>query len=368
MNGRNDKPSEAREDDFAELLKSAGRGPRLSDEARIRIRGNVEAAWKAAVPPKSAARTSGTPRMRRSSGGAEPFSQPRSARRRHPRRRWLLPATAAVFAGLLAVMVMREPNETNPGSTVAFAQVAAIDGSASVARDGQVTQIVAGEPSRVLLGDRIATSANGRLALRLPVGAELRLNTDTIVEITSAQTVRLVAGMVYFDTPPAVQQSDFEVQTDFGIVAHVGTQYTAGIDAAGLVVRVREGEAVVRDIGSDSSAVPVLAGSGEQLQIDLGGSVTRSDHAVDHPDWAWVQELARVPFDGSQSVLSLLEWAARSTGREVRFESEVTRNLARSVMLNQASGLSPAELLGAISSTTDFDVVSGATTLDVTIR
>ncbi|HMB73669.1 MAG TPA: hypothetical protein VKQ06_08865, partial [Gammaproteobacteria bacterium] len=64
MNSSNGNQSDSREDDFGEMLRSAGRGPRLSDEARARIRESVEATWQDAVGRGSHSRSpdAGKPR------------------------------------------------------------------------------------------------------------------------------------------------------------------------------------------------------------------------------------------------------------------------------------------------------------------
>ncbi|HMB73841.1 MAG TPA: FecR family protein, partial [Gammaproteobacteria bacterium] len=274
----------------------------------------------------------------------------------------------AAAAALVAVLVLDSPENTAPSVAIAFAQVTATDGLVNVTRGNRERIVDAGEAFEMLVGDRISTSETGRLALRLSAESELRLNTETIVEITRTQAVRLVSGMVYFDAQPQAQGTDFSVHTDFGVVSHLGTQYAAGIDSQGLHVRVREGEAAVSDSGLFDDSVAMRVAPGEQLQIDTMGRVSRSPYSVDHPGWTWAQELARVPDDGPLSVADLLDWDARATGRAVQFDSEAARNLAEGVMLNQVGGLSPADVLGVINSTTNLEVSESGTTLNVASR
>jgi hypothetical protein len=169
--------------------------------------------------------------------------------------------------------------------------------------------------------------------------------------------------MVYFDAPPGSGDADFFVQTDFGIVEHVGTQYAASLDGDALVVSVREGEARIRDADRE-----LAAAAGEQIRLEVTGSIQRSALSADHPDWAWVENLARASFDGSGSVMSLLEWAARESGKQVRADSDAVRVRAESVTVNQIDGLTPAELLSVIRSTTEFELTESDTFVNVTLR
>ncbi len=355
---------ESDDDEFGELLRSAGRGPQLSEDARARIRARVEATWRQALERDGAGRrvSAATARGRRGS-----VATVRSGNWRR-RARWLAPALAASLAVVVATVLFNGPTLVSPGNARQFAAITVADGGISLVRDGERQRLDASDVTRV--GDRIETSANGRLALRLADGNELRLNNDTTVEITASTSVDLIAGMVYFDAAPNQPRSEFAVTTDFGTVEHVGTQYIADLADDGLVVRVREGEARVLTEAIDGTGQEAhSAVAGQQLTLNENGSADVAPFAADHPDWAWAQNLARTRIDGPRTVLALLEWAARETGREVRIDSDATRESAAGVTLNQVvEGLSPTDLLTVIRSTTNFDVSESATTLTVAMR
>ena len=76
--GKTDNPG-SREDEFADLLKGAGRGPRLSEQARERIRGDVEAHWRAVMDQRSQPQAPGAVRAQ---APARPLAPRRALRAR----------------------------------------------------------------------------------------------------------------------------------------------------------------------------------------------------------------------------------------------------------------------------------------------
>jgi len=283
--------------------------------------------------------------------------------------RWIATALAASAAAIVTAVLVNEPTVVAPANAREFATVTVAEGNVAAVREGQ-RQRLEGSPGSVMrVGDRIETSGNGRLALRLPGGYELRLNNDTTIAIRDTSTVDLVAGMIYFDAPPSAPRAEFAVLTDYGSVEHVGTQYIAALADDGLIVRVREGEARVMTGAIDGTGQEHGAIAGQELRISESGSAEVLQFAMDDPGWTWAQELARTGLDGPRTVLALLEWAARQTGRIVQVDSDAARDSAADVIMNQAvDGLSPTDLLTVIRSTTDFNVTESSTTLTVALR
>lgn len=350
---------------FDNLLKSAGRGPRLSDEARARIRNNVEAAWRQArehdaEQPRSAQAAKG---RRRSAAGRS-----RQGNWWRRRARWLAPAVAASAAAVIAMVLLDRPAGVASDDARTFAAVALFDGGVFLTRKGQQRRLRSTETDAAYVGDRIETSDGARLALRLDNGLQLRLNDETTIEITDSEAVELVAGMIYLDVPPSVPQAEFAVVSAYGTVQHVGTQYSAEIADDGLVVRVREGETRVRSGAIDGTGRAHTAIAGQQLELSAGGSAEVTAFSRNDPHWAWAEDLARTSFDDPRSVLALLEWAARETGRSMQLEPGAARDRAEDIVLNQINGLSPSDLLSVIRSTTDLEIAESPTTLTVTLR
>jgi ferric-dicitrate binding protein FerR (iron transport regulator) len=363
MSTRNRDNLVSDDDGFDNLLKSAGRGPRLSDEARTRIRNSVEAAWRKA---------------REDDAGRPEYAEPAKARRRvstnrstrgngwRRRARWLAPAIAASVAAVIAMVLLERPPGVTPNDARTFAAVALFDGSVTVIRDGRQRRLQDTGSEAAFVGERIETSDGARLALRLGNGMQLRLNEETTIEIADSAAVELIAGMIYLDVPPSVPPAEFAVVSAYGTVEHVGTQYSAAVAEDGLVVRVREGEARVLSDAANGTDRAHTAMAGQQIEIGSGGTAEVSDFSRNDPQWAWVEELARTSFDEPRSVLALLEWAARETGRTMQLEPGAARDRAESIVLNQVDGLSPSDLLSVIRSTTDLAITESPTTLTVT--
>ena len=80
------------------------------------------------------------------------------------------------------------------------------------------------------------------------------------------------------------------------------------------------------------------------------------DTHLEVPAWRWTESLAPTPqFDG-RSASVLLEWAARETGRELRYVDMATEQRATQVILHGQFGrLSPAEALALLPAATDLD-------------
>jgi len=366
MNSKDGEHFESDEVTFRELLTSAGRGPRLSDEARSRISANVEAAWKQALERDAGhSSTAASNRARRRTSG----SSWAGSRRQPMRMRWLATALAASVVAIVTAMLVNEPTIVAPANAREFATITVAEGSVATVREDQRLRLEGSAGGVTRVGDRIETSGDGRLALRLPEGYELRLNNDTTIEIRDSSTVDLVAGMLYFDAPPSAPRTEFTVLTDYGSVEHVGTQYIAALADDGLIVRVREGAARVTTGAIDGTGQEHGAVTGQELRVSESGSAEVLPFALDDSAWTWAQELARTGLDGPRTVLALLEWAARQSGRSVRVDSDAARDSAAAVVMNQAvDGLSPTDLLTVIRSTTDFEVSESSTTLTVALR
>jgi len=366
MNSKDDEHLESDEVAFRELLTSAGRGPRLSDEARSRIGANVEAAWRRSLERDVEQRSTGASKR----GRRRTIASPKAGGRRQPMRmRWLATALAVSVAAIVTAVLVNEPTVVSPVYAREFATVAVAEGTVAAVREGQRQRFEDAAGGVTHVGDRIETSGDGRLALRLPEGYELRLNNDTAIEIRDSSTVNLVAGMIYFDAPPSAPRTKLTVLTDYGSVEHVGTQYIAAVADDRLIVRVREGAARVITGAIDGTGQEHGAVAGQELRVSESGSAEVLPFARDDSGWAWAQELARTGLDGPRTVLALLEWAARQTGRIVQLDSDAARDSAADVTLNQAvDGLSPTDLLTVIRSTTDFDVSESSTTLTVALR
>jgi transmembrane sensor len=199
-------------------------------------------------------------------------------------------------------------------------------------------------------GSMLRTGANSGAGLLYPGPVSLRLDADSEIELTDVRRVRLLRGTVYVDTGYE-SAGHLEIETPLGRVRHLGTQFELHHASSGLRIRVREGRIVL-----EGSAGEVVAGAGEQLTLAASGSVERRAITSHDPAWRWTEALAPTPRFAGRPASVLLEWAARETGRELRYVDAATEQRATQAILHGQFGrLSPAEALALLPAMTDLE-------------
>lgn len=304
--------------DLAALLAAAGPLPRPSPQAMAEARAAVEAEWRAAV-----------------------------AARRNRQRTTTWAAAAGIAVAAVAVWIARpwvQPTHELVGS------VERIVGDVEQDRGrGRWTALAATDA--VAAGTRLRTGSDGRAALQLGNGIELRLDSRTVIAFEEPGRATLAEGAVYVDAgaEPGAAAPDFLLETPAGSVRHLGTQYEARIVDGALKVGIREGRV---EIGRGGDKL--LGEAGEQLVLE-GGRLTRSSLAATADDWDWVATVTP-PFSiEGRSVDAFLGWAGRETGRVVVYAAPEVEQRAREVSLRgTVEGLTPDEAVVAVLSTTSL--------------
>jgi ferric-dicitrate binding protein FerR (iron transport regulator) len=320
MNERNEDSRPAVDDsDLAALLRNVG--PRAVPPAAVaaEVRAAVAAEWRATVAARQ-------PKRR--------FAQP-----------WLaLAASAAVAAIAIGFTVSRWNEAGEP-----VAAVARVTGAAELrhSSDGAWQTLTA--TSQVAATDEIRTSADGRVALRRPDGLEVRLDSDTQLAFAGGERASLATGSVYVDAGAAGSGSKvFVVDTRYGNVRHLGTQYVASVREGALQVAVREGS-----IAIERGQMPVVARAGESLAVHQDGSVTRAQVDSHGETWLWAQSVApEFAIDG-RSLDEFLAWAGRETGRRIVYTSaDAAREAEQTKLKGSTSGLAPEAAVAAVFTST----------------
>lgn len=227
--------------------------------------------------------------------------------------------------------------------------------------------MVAGDT--VLAGTRVRTEPTARALFSID-GVSVRVGGASEITFERANLLSLAAGRVYVDsgmqradaTPPA---QIVDVETALGTVRHVGTQFEVEVDPQHLTVRVRDGRV---NVNAGSSALSL--GATDQVVIDAGGAVTRSNVAPFGDVWAWTSDLSPAfPIEG-RSFEEFLRWFAHESGRRLQFDSPATEAAAADTRLSGSiAGLRPREALEAIEATTRFACdLSDPSTLRVSMR
>src|SRR5258706_8325685 len=204
-------------------------------------------------------------------------------------------------------------------------------------------------PNVLLAGQSVETTGNAVIALS--TGGWLRIKAGSVVEITAGDEIRLERGAVYVDFDAALSHGELRVQTPYGRVQHLGTQFEVALVGDAARIRVREG--AVQVIGPVGARVA----SGEELQLDGSHVIATRAFAPYDPAWAWVESPGRDFVVDGQSALELLHWVARETGRQLEFRDERANQLAAGTVLHGSiRGLSPDLALRALLSTTSLAV------------
>lgn len=304
--------------DIAALLRAAGTRPSATAQAMAEVRAAVESEWRATVAAR---------------------------RRRRSVVAWAAAASVAVAAvgiGLVRPLLQSEPQ--------LVASLTRVVGTVEQSRgDGRWTPLA--PDGAIESGTSLRTARDGRVALHLASGVELRLDSRTLVVLEDPARARLAAGAVYVDAGLAAGAAspEFELDTPAGRVAHLGTQYEARILDGGLRIGVREGR-----VRLSRASGGLVGAAGESLTI-RGDVVARASLAPTAAEWNWLDEVTP-PFDiEGRSVEDFLVWAARQTGRTIVYESPDAARQARGVTLRgTVQGLAPDDAVRAVLATTSL--------------
>lgn len=327
MSERND---EARRDALlTRLLRTSGRGPVASPDAKDRVYAAVRARWEATLPKRA---------------GVAPI-RPGAA------RAWVLTRRLALAAAVALAAVIAYKSQVPPGDVPAsFGSVAKIEGSVVIRHSGDRRAVRVTDAVGVRVGDRLATDSGARVALTLDNGTSLRVNFGSEVEIVASDRVVLHSGTVYFDSAGRLADAAFEVETPLGSVRHVGTQFEASLVGSGLRIRVREGAVAFNDATRE-----LFASVGEVVHIEGAGPAQRGAIDVDDDAWSWAVDLAILPVAPEYSLPEVLAWISRETGRDVRFADAAVQARVQTVILYDLGNLTPKETLAVLRSTTAFE-------------
>jgi FecR protein len=263
------------------------------------------------------------------------------------RRPLLVAAGLVVLAGASAFLA-RSILHQEPRPLVT---VARIDGAANAWSEtgaGVVETLSPG--ASIPAGRSVATAADARVALETPTGRSLRLDRDSRIVLVSEREIRLEHGAVYLDSgADRPSEATLTVLTSLGVVQEVGTQFEVRLSADTLTVRVREGHV---SLGNDRERA--AAGAGEELTLSAG-RLSRRPIPIDSSAFDWAQSIAPTwQLDGSR-LSDFLAWAARESGRRLRYAPPPLAAETSEVLLRgDIRGLSPLEALEVVLPAVDL--------------
>ncbi len=213
----------------------------------------------------------------------------------------------------------------------------------------------------------LITGAASRLALAWKKGGSLRINEETELNIVSPERVRLVAGSIYFDSilnhDTATAPTSLAIETPYGVVQHLGTQFSTRMQGDVLTISVREGEVSVED-GKNR----LLLSAGDEFDIDQAGLRAQRQVKAFGEQWQWAQDIAPTFDSNKRSAYELLDWIARETGHTVHYDNDDLATFARQGTLTGMEGLTPMHALKALPYATDlrYNIVDGVINISAT--
>ncbi|MGH8251573.1 MAG: FecR domain-containing protein [Steroidobacteraceae bacterium] len=283
----------------------------------------------------------------------------KTTRRRE--RMWVLWAgAAAVTVFAIALMFQWAPPSAE---RTELARIVRVIGSAEQAT-GDVWQPLGETSIPLSVGLKLRTLAGGRASLMLAGGASLRLAADTEVMLDAPGRLYVRQGTIYVDSgaPPGV--SRLEIVTPAGTARDLGTQFELHVAGVALRLRVREGMVAI-----DRGGRSVTGNAGEQIAFDVFGSVSRDFIEPDAVEWQWAEAIAPTPDVDGKPAAVLIAWAARETGRRLRYVSPGVEQRAATVILHgNIRSLAPLAALDAMLATTDLEYALQGDTMEIRAR
>lgn len=329
MSNDDDRIERLENDDasLANLMKLAGERPEIPLSVESRVYHRVQKEWRSATVEPSAEKV---------------YEEVHKSWRRNTLRgamlRWVVPAGVAATVAITMIFV----SQPDPVPLTVAATVSRVVGSGPIS-----SEYAQGAP--VHAGEVISTGSDEGLSLLLARSESLRIDENTRIRVDAADRFTLLAGRIYADTGQFVYRNGgLIIDTAFGVVTDVGTQFSVAAIDESLDVAVREGRVDVR-----GQLDTYAARMGERLTLvqGEGASVTNLDTHDNY--WDWVVELTPTFDMTNKSLLDFLKWAARETGRELQFESNESRMFAmRTDVHGSTAGLTPEEALEAVLATT----------------
>jgi ferric-dicitrate binding protein FerR (iron transport regulator) len=318
--------AERDEEALAKLLQLAGPRSRIPEDIEQRVYAKVLDAWQAGDPAAGAERV--YPKVER--------AWRRGSRTARPLR-WVTPLTLAATV-LVAVGLALRPEVVAPPAAPIGTVVRAF-GTAPAT--GEVLHV----------GDRIETGPGAGAAIQLADADSLRLDENTVLAVTARNRFRLETGRIYADTGDRIyRDAGLVVETELGTVTDVGTQFVVAAGKHALAVAVREGRV---DVQHEDRTIVTVAG--ERMALTRGEEPDIQPLTAWDDSWNWVTGLTPAFDIENKSLLDVLRWAARETGRELVFaDPELELAAMRADVSGSLPKVAPIEAATSVLAATRF--------------
>lgn len=212
------------------------------------------------------------------------------------------------------------------------------------------------ESPKINGGSIVQTSSEGRLLLAMAQCATVRVDQKTSLTLHASSEIWLHSGRIYVDSGD--DDCAVQVMTSYATITDVGTQFEVTAQGEHLRVAIREGQIELK-LGEKRHQAKATPGKGEVLQIEGLEVISRATLSTLDEQWQWTQ-LSRPKFNldlDGVTVYDYLKWAARESGRTLKFASPSVRQQAAT---HKASGLvDPQEVDQFLSTDKNFQRLEG---------
>ncbi|MDH3305030.1 MAG: FecR family protein [Gammaproteobacteria bacterium] len=324
-----DKELERDEEAMARLLRLAGPRAEIPADAESRVYARVLKEWQVSTEAPEDARVYKLVHRTWKRDAALAAT-----------KRWVMPIALAAAAALVAIFISQpQPNRPVVVGTVAKVIAPAASDSSFAVGD------------EIYAGMTIETGDGQGMSFLLARNESLRLDENSAIRVEAGDQFRLLRGRVYADTGEFVyRDGGLRIDSVFGAVTDIGTQFAVSIRDDLLDVAVREGRVDVR-----KEAHKYVAMSGERIRLLEKGEVEVDPLALTDEYWNWTTELAPAFEIEGRSLMDFLKWTARESGRILYFEDTELRMAAmRTDLHGSISDFSPMEAIESVLATTAF--------------
>ena len=262
---------------------------------------------------------------------------------------------AVALAVTLAVQFVARP-------AVTLAQVDRVVGRLEVdpAGFGEWRAVLPGE--QVKTGDTIRTDESSSAALDFGNGVSVRIDAGSLIEFTAPERLALDHGGVYVDADPhAGKARGLIVETPYGSVRHLGTQYQVHASRSGIEVSIREGRVEIANAAGTHTGA-----AGEQLRLAREGGLSRGTVAPHDASWQWAARIAPALDIEHRPLTAFLDWVSRETGKQVVYATpQLQLQASQLILRGSVDELSPEQALAAVLAPTSFAHRETNTTIEI---
>lgn len=232
-------------------------------------------------------------------------------------------------------------------------------GTVYVVRDQQRIPLLAASKdgnhssSKLLPEDSIVTTAGSGVSIAWFAGSTIRVAESSELKLHSAHEIELVSGQVYADIPATSSgvagSQSLRINTRFGTVEHIGTQFMVSSLPDSIEIKVREGSV---NVSNEQRSVVTTAGN--QSTLRATDEIDHQPIAVFGDQWRWAEQLAPAFNIEGQQLYEVLKRIGRETGKQIVYESADAERIANTTTMHGSIDEDPAHALEYLLETNDL--------------